>query len=292
MTDIIAMNALPESIREAIHIGTTRIRCPACQGGTTGEFSLSIRRAENIKTLPAVSLICFRASCGWRAVVVTDTQIKYTTKVPEANVFREPVNSFDIRRHIFGALCQRFPWLAEAETKNSLSNRGWGFVGDIHPAKLAQPILGPHGERRGVQTRTYLPDGQKRVMTYKETAKPLMDFWRGATPRYSLVVVEDQLSAARVALDLRLPAIALLGTHIGWPEIREIKEFAHELGVKHTILALDRDAFKKAVSHARRFQGFHPMHVACLTDDLKDCETADDARRPLVACLPGEKDGG
>jgi hypothetical protein len=154
----------------------------------------------------------------------------------------------------------------------------------IHSRKVKEanyyrdPVYGLAGDmlfrqERGHVTRTFTTP--KRCMTYKATAAPFLDWWRhdyAGDPR-PLVIVEDTLSAAR-AYGAGFDAVALLGTNISVDDAKEISVYTRDK--RNTYLALDRDAFLKALKLASRHAHIIPMKPVCLDKDIKNMDTDKD----------------
>jgi hypothetical protein len=150
------------------------------------------------------------------------------------------------------------------------------------------PIYTPDGRVRGHVARipwlgTEFPGAsiQPKSITYKSEEGPLLSWYRGkpgddtvdieSRSIYEwpqrLVIVEDQISAMRVAQDKPgCDAVALLGTALNAEKISEIQ-------AQHSrvIIALDADATRIAFQHARRWaSAFESFRVVILTKDIKD----------------------
>lgn len=146
----------------------------------------------------------------------------------------------------------------------------------------AMPVMPPQGaERRGVVLRKPWAGspldtpaaGAKKALTYQERRGPLQAFYKahGNPVRAPLIVVEDQLSAMKVA-EIGLNAVALLGVpgnngDLGADRVRELSTFPTE----QVIVALDADATTNALLFARKWgYSFKKIRVAILERDLKD----------------------
>jgi hypothetical protein len=125
------------------------------------------------------------------------------------------------------------------------------------------PVLGPELSERGGIVRYFSGDryGPKAV-SFKASDKPWQAWFVNEHP-HDMVVVEDVLSAMR-CYQLGYVAIALLGTNLSRAKEREIVECA--AGDK-VLLALDNDAFGRAIKVAQRNPRFIPI---LLDRDLKD----------------------
>ena len=152
----------------------------------------------------------------------------------------------------------------------------------------AMPIMPPTGaERRGVVLRRPWEGsplytgtaGGKKALTYQEKRGPLQAFYRahGGALYKPLVVVEDQLSAMKVA-EVGFHAVALLGVpgetgELGADRVRELSTFQCD----EVIMALDADATARALLFARKWgYSFKKLRVAILPErDLKDTPKAE-----------------
>jgi len=115
----------------------------------------------------------------------------------------------------------------------------------------------------------FMPDGQGAVGRTLRGAKPK---WRAYGDTSGVlrigsgnvgVIVEDAASAASVS---RLPfcsGCALLGTHVSVEKRRQLMSF------DRLVIALDKDASKKAVSLKARFEGRIETAVVLLEEDMK-----------------------
>jgi len=259
-TEVILLDQLPAYIRERIETGDPgKMRCPRCDGGRSDELSLSVFGVG----VGVVRLKCWRASCGWYATTMTDPDARMSHKIIRpAMVYREPIEP------VAGRIMARLEW--QYNLKQTVwKGHSWGTTGDI----LVMPVLCPYGGVRGHVTRTF--NTSKRCMTYKNTAQPWLDNWSAGAENKPLVIVEDTLSACRLA-GLGYPAVALLGTFISVPQAQEIAEVSRGVDC---FLALDADAFVKATRLAMRHAHIVTMQCVCLTEDIKNMKDDDDIHK-------------
>lgn len=153
----------------------------------------------------------------------------------------------------------------------------------------AMPVMPPHGtDRRGVVLRKPWAGspldtpaaGAKKALTFQERRGPLQAFYKAhggpGVLHQALVVVEDQLSAMKVA-EVGFNAVALLGVpgnngDLGADRVRELSTYP----VEQVIVALDADATSNALLFARKWgYSFRKLRVAILERDLKDTPKAD-----------------
>jgi hypothetical protein len=71
------------------------------------------------------------------------------------------------------------------------------------------------------------------------------------------------ISAAKVQQS-GIPAVCLLGTHLGLDKVRELVSYCSE-----AVIALDKDAYAKAVTYAGTFRELIGLKVWSLEKDLK-----------------------
>ncbi len=260
MDNVVLMNQLPDYIREHIAFETDgKLRCPKCDGGRTGEISLSVYGAdsgEGRKMSGAIRLHCWRASCGWTAVTLSSmSEVKMQSgKIKPPKVYRDPLSN------IKGMQVQELRFIYGLK-QSSYVPHGWKVGED---EALVMPILCPVGGVRGHATRTFTKP--KRCYTYKATAQPWLDWWTGDRDG-PLVIVEDTLSACRLS-GLEIQAVALLGTGMTVEQAQEIKAYSSANSCVY--LALDRDAFNKAIHMRRRHKHILDLRPICLMEDIKN----------------------
>lgn len=251
MTDVVLFANLPEATRIDIAAGIDRVLCPACGGGQSREKSLSVRQ----DSIGILKLRCYRASCEWFAVSVTDRNAVLLSKqMKPPAVYRSP--TIPLQGEIRGILRGQY-----ACDISMLNEHGWRL--NEHGTELVMSIRSPYGMERGHVTRTFTTP--KRCYTFKATAQPWLDWWN--CPRATTVIVEDCISAARLA-SIGYAAVALLGTSMTVDQAKEIAFFTQ--GHSTVYIALDRDAFDKSVKLARRHAHILKMRPVCLTEDIKN----------------------
>ena len=257
---VIARDSLPTGIAQAIEAGDTRKHvCPRCDGGQSRETSLHVRYSDD----GVVRLKCYRASCGWFALLLNDGTAEVTRKkLKQGRLYRDPTIPIDEDARDL---------LASAYGLHGYGDR-WRLSTDGQTLVLS--IRDAYGLERGHQTRTLYLD-EKRCFTFKATAQPFLDWWVDRFSQTPVVVVEDALSACRLS-QLGYGSVALLGTGMSNEDAREIKQIA---GERPIVLALDRDAFDKAVKLAGRHRPvLGNTRVLCLTEDIKNIDHDDDIR--------------
>lgn len=251
---VIALDSLPLELQTAIHDGQVRTVCPSCQGGRSGEVSLSVRDLDE----GIIKLSCWRASCGFYAVSFVDPGARLQSKKikpgrPYAHKLK-PVSG------MLGATLA----LDYGLSPTVFDAHGWKQ--ETNSETLVMPVRGPSGLIRGHTTRTFTTP--KRVMAYKETAQPWLDWWRYCG-QAKTVLVEDQLSACRLHA-LGYTAIALLGTSLSAGDVTEIQ---HNYTYDDVYLALDRDAYVKSLQLVKRHNHILRMLPVCLDEDIKNMDS-------------------
>jgi len=261
MRHVTAISALPQYMQDVIASGADRCVCPRCDGGTHRESSLSIRTTDS----GVVTFKCFRASCGWYGLTVADPNAIFEQKkIKIGRVYRDPTHP--LAGHIADSMVIDYGLKLPL-----LHQRGWRQ--NEARDTLIIPVRDRNGLEIGCITRTVmLPE--KRVYTFKATARPWLDMWihENTAP---VVVVEDCLSAARL-YGLGYSAVALMGTSLSNQQAQEISLAAHD---REIILALDRDAFDKSLQLRRRHRNVLTIsRVLCLTEDIKNIDNDNDIR--------------
>lgn len=138
---------------------------------------------------------------------------------------------------------------------------------------LVMPVFSPTKEVRGHIARTKLNDGSKRVKSYKVKDAPWQSWYVSSiNPSNILVLVEDQISAVRMAA--KLNTVALLGTVLSLDKVNEIvTEFTSKREDSFVIMCLDKDATTKAIQYRKHYglalRNFIPIF---LSKDIKDMQ--------------------
>lgn len=263
MPDVCTIDSLPDSVRRAVldPMYGTRTVCPVCGGGSTRESSLSIRGSEDTPGL--IKLSCWRATCGYWAYVVTGKDVQWSGRQrKEPRIFDR--DTIPLQGEVLSMLVRDF-----GLRERTMNDHGWRLLrGDV--TTLVLPVLDRNGQQIGTQTRTF--ETPKRVDSFKETARPFLDFWNAGSAD-PCVIVEDCLSACRLA-GLGINAVALLGTNMSNADAKEISRFS-----QRCYLALDQDAWGKSLKLANRHAHVLTTSPIPLTLDIKNIEDDDDIRR-------------
>lgn len=146
-----------------------------------------------------------------------------------------------------------------------------GWRQEVETGRLVCPIRDAVGATVGVETRAIrmLP-GVKKTLHYREDMNVPWMSWYAATNEYNskspVLLVEDVISAYKAATVVPIPCVSLMGSNLSTDDIIYIRErYTGEV-----ILALDRDATKKALDFKQRFNLLCPnFRVVLLSKDLK-----------------------
>jgi hypothetical protein len=246
-TILIGYDHLPEGTTAAGEL------CPACRGGTTKERTFSVSKRDG-----RLLWKCHRNSCGFkgseRTAAQTDSGAR--TKVPECRgvVGRTILrNSEPLAGEVRKYLLERYGIREEAIAKYEL---GW----DTETNRLCLPVQDFLGNRLGVNLRA-LDNRQPKTKLHAED-NALSWYVNHTTP--DIIIVEDQFSAIRFS-DY-LCSVALLGTHLNEERLQEIKK--HAKG--NVFLALDKDAWAKAVGYSIKYRSTLKLILLRLNKDGKD----------------------
>ena len=258
------LHQFPAPQQEAIARGEGYTMCPACGGGSSKKITLGLVYNEAV-----VYGQCFRATCGAKYLTVTDPSATFDRKkVKEARIFDKPTIP------VQGSALMYLIVDYGLDTR-TFDPHGWRIT--EHGEDYVMPVLDPYGRERGHITRS-VDATPKRVFTYKATAQSFIDWWFDDKNSAPVVIVEDCLSACRLA-GQGYNSVALLGTNISQKDAREIQETARDRDI---VLALDRDAFDKAVKLSIRHRSiWGQIRMVCLDEDIKNM-TDDAAIRELI----------
>lgn len=231
--------------------------CPVCRGGESGEHTLSVSKRET-----SLLWICHRASCGFKGVTGSPRHYGERTRIPST-------------RGVFGRQIARESGVIPTEIRSLLAERyritdthaarfGLGWTNDTEQGeRLVIPIKDYYGEVTGSVLRAFngaLP----KAKTHTEQGA-IAWFTNPATT--SCIIVEDCLSAIR-ASDY-LTSVALLGTNFNDNMAQEIAD----AGLSPVYMALDADAYNKAVKYVMKHRSSLNMRLLRLAKDIKDMTT-------------------
>lgn len=231
-----------------------RIDCPFCGGRKT--MSLSRRDGQRMWH-------CFKASCsisGASKAERTVESLRASLNASERDREPSPPRSLIPDRL---AAVERHEVAAEYLKQNGC----W----EAYQSGLVEIRYDPADRR----VLFFMPDGQGAVGRSLRGAKPKWKAYGDTSGILRVgsgdvgVVVEDAASAASIS---RLPfcsGCALLGTNVSVEKRQQL------MSLQRLVIALDKDASKKAVGLQQYFEGRIPTTVLLLEEDLKYLSVAD-----------------
>ena len=243
------------AISEQLSVGQTgAFLCPSCEGGQSKERSMTVHKDAYGK----IKWYCFRASCGERGSVFVGNPGNSVEVAPEIST-----------RPYTGEMFQLGPdgrkMFKQVYDLDDPDIRWDGF------GRYILPIRKPDGTIRGYTSRR--PWGaagspsSPKSLTYWNEPGPLLA-WYHPTERFlhNVILVEDQLSAMRLAAHREYTTCAILGTGLNQEKVAEIQQNAG-----HVTIALDADATGEAFALARKWgAAFWGCNVLILDKDIKD----------------------
>ena len=253
---------------------TRQGNCPVC-----GKRKFYVTRKQG-----RLAYICHRASCGldpgyagddrYAGAVIRSTPANLPPRKRWDGCFfpctEEDVSYFDER---FGI--------------NLYGDRGY-WVRMTEGDCYAFPLYGIYDEDRGVVIRQptwggYPPcpregdGGKAKSLTFLE-GDAIKAGWYHAKDKDTVVVVEDQVSAMRIA-SMGYTAYALLGTYFSDDNYRDLIQFNPNASIH---LALDADAYDKAIKITRKYRGGFKYWILCnLSRDPKDYNLNEELEKDL-----------
>jgi len=225
---------------------TSRINCPFCGGNKT--FTIS-------SVDGSLLWHCYKASCGVRgrkgvgrnsdqirAKLQSCTLAQSRRSQPIPSLVSDPKHHPSVIRYL--------------ERNGSLPAYEDRWI-DIMYAPAEDRVLFYNREKVGAVGRSL--SGQKpKWKAYGDTTS-ILAVGTGST----IVLVEDAASACSVARLDKLVGGALLGTNLSPNQKAQLRSY------ERIIIALDRDASKKALLMQAKIQGLRPCSVRFLSEDLK-----------------------
>lgn len=223
-----------------------RMNCPFCGGRYT--FSLS-------SVDGTLLWYCYKASCGVkgsRSVGRTPDQIRDKVAAKSVAQIRKP----DSIPSLVSDPSHHERVMAYLEQNSSMDAYLERWI-DIRYAPAEDRVLFYTPDRQGAAGRS-LSGAKPKWKVYGDTSG-ILTVGRGGT----MVLVEDAASACSVARIEGYKGGALLGTNLSPVQKTQLR------GLDNVIIALDRDASRKALWMQAKIQGLVPCSVRFLTDDLK-----------------------
>jgi hypothetical protein len=276
-------------IGEGLGIGesTEMMECPFCLAGHEKKFSVS--RNEQ-----GLLYGCFRASCSAAGFVPTG--------------FWEGVPS-DLK-----PVKKRKPYIWPLSKTTGMDHKFFTETWGLYPTQFkvterdeyAFPILNPDGFRKGYVIRQPVWKGREchrkgvpgkpKALTYKDEPHYSRLSW--APARYvvpnrrvrntqHVVIVEDILSAWKIAQSTHVSAVALNGANLGYEEVKEIA------GLRPALVTvwLDPDATTQAYRIQSKW-GLSFNHCSVITSDADPKDISEEVIKEKLADAGFEGDLG
>lgn len=237
---------------------SVRIVCPVCGGGSSKERSMSITKTDG-----TVLWNCHRLSCegpGARGAAGDRGGYFVRTKQPERQRKITPYTGS--LSHLNGE------WRSFLEEKIGWTEEHLIIARPMYADeedRVAFPIFGPLGYRRGWVLRSYEPFERTKALTRMDVDEPHLSWYRRKNNN-SCIVVEDIPSAVRASI--YSDAVALMGTGCNYDYAMEIAAY-----YPNVVWALDSDATAESIRLCRKYSAlFRDSRVLILDKDLKDQE--------------------
>lgn len=238
---------------------STKIVCPACLGGASGERSMTLSRS------PAGVVLwhCHRAACGSSGRDGNSLAPQITA--PRRRTVLE-LHPRQLPDDELQELCKKF------DVKPDVLVQA-GVRWDAMQQRVLYPVVDYSGLKVGWFARTY----DKQIKPKTLTAVPLghqpISFFSNAGRCGTLLVVEDVPSAI-CAREHGVHAVALGGTYMSPGMEADILKYCQWQGVQEVVIALDNDATAKAFKLANELALMITVRVLPLKKDIKNmtCE--------------------
>lgn len=218
-----------------------------------------------------VRYMCHRASCGVRGYIGSNGYVQNMSPATKSRPYK-------------GALTYLPDDMAE-QLRNTYHLTDYqlfdklGARWSAEDMRVAYVVRDYRGRMKGHILRSYC-GAKPKVLTYRTTDDSTFLAWMPCdTISNKLVLVEDIVSAARASSYVH--ACALLGTHLSYDNLEEVKQFVATACIDNTVLALDADAFGKSIKMMNTYALHLPMTASMMHKDIKDM-TEDEVRRALT----------
>ncbi len=239
-----------EDIASGLSLGENSVPsvCPRCNGGLSDDRSFTVCPSSD-----GILYVCYRASCKFKGIVRSGrttiieaprADVKMREKQP--NPYTEELVPLTLRQRLF--FYQKYQLRSSAVEH-------FRYAPDT--GRIAMPIEDHRGYRLGWQLRWYADvamrgplRGPKAITYWDVRSMPLMHFEWHTDDVSRFVLVEDILSAKRVAGYSN--AIALLGTGLTDDSVSSLVE----MGIQDIDVALDQDAWKVANNMRNKYSLF------------------------------------
>lgn len=210
--------------------------CPKCGGGRSKEASFGVTRVES-----GVLYNCHRDSCGFRGFIPTAPWAsEYNEVKPKKKIKPYSKSTAALGPEVLEFLNNRFELNEEV-----ISKAGWRL--GLDDGRVIMPVRNRRGYDIGVTARSYDPKITKKSIAYPNGNDEPWMAWYNFRGGKTVVLVEDQVSAVKIAQFA--PSVALLGTGLNDEKVVELaSSFAN------VILWLDADAIATAFSHQKKYK--------------------------------------
>lgn len=251
------------------------LECPFCGGGRSGERKFSVTRIDT-----GILFNCYRASCpDGRGFIPTRGDLLQGPKPATASKWKGPYRGefrplkrgdreyfearFDLRAPYldFIGVSESNQFVLEVRTMDGYVR---GYV-VRRGCWSGQPTCPRSAAVSGPKSRAYTSnDGDILLSWHSPDVKDAR--WTG-----KIIVVEDQISAAKVA-QAGYTGAALTGSYLGEEKVKEIARYKPA----ELVIALDADATGEAFKAARKWGlAFRSVRVLQLHTDIKDMKHSD-----------------
>ena len=259
----------------------TRIRCPQCNGGRSGERSFVIFESEKGGLMGT----CHRSSCSLGTVSLDKTH-KMQTEVT-ANIHAPARDDYTLRG-IYGAMYNN-----NVAFMHKLGARKLDMYTVLKRAGLPQqytpdysvwvtrhnqailPLHNSGGDIHGMVLRALRPSpNTRKSLAYYESSgdERGLGFFGQPVPDASmtspLYVVEDWFSAAALCYIGGRRSLSLNGTLLNYGRVRAIRRVTSSI-----CLCLDADATTQALKAANKWRSVLDIRVRRLTKDIKNMDS-------------------
>ena len=242
---------------------TTNDLCPICEGGEHHDRSFSVTRRPT-----GLLFNCFRNKCGIRGFIPEITTTDFTEQ-PKAFVpkyFNRPL--LNLPEEIRLAISVIYGISSE-----NIELQRWKLdITDEGDRRIYIPLFDLDGFNYGALSikKPFLPGISElpKVVTYKFLDKPMVHYPKTELISGPIVLVEDAISATRIAPLVR--SAALLGTHMSASQARSLCAASPSL-----IVALDADTWEHKVPKPLLIKDeyqflFEEIRLIKLDKDVKD----------------------
>lgn len=233
--------------------------CPACQGGSSKEGSLSITRRGGL-----LLYNCHRASCDFHGAIDVVGGGGKPALWNQEKPRRTNIPTYEIREATLRLLAIKYSIGIEILRSAQLR---WSGDGDGHfDRRVCFPIYGPDLKERGTSYRSYEAGVKPKAIIELRSANDVACSWyKWLRTSDTLIIVEDQMSAIKLAPYVH--SMALLGTHLSDTKAEEVVAGKYD----KVLISLDADAtytaIKMQLAHRNNIKN---LYVAGLGKDIKD----------------------